>query len=322
MAVFKGTPDFENLNPHRFEESAVFVGRFAGPRGARFSGLIAAACCFLASSGPAAGATVDAEAIRLPRIPPGTPIADGPPAGWSHLVFKSRSELASGDLSAVPDWSADLTRVLFTAMVARVRPLQEGEKTSFRLEKVAIGLGTRIEGRDVIISSDTQEALGANLGPVKKMILSRGEDRLKSVLQVARTDTMIIVDAPQTMLTDSRHRIVIFRYVLLVHPGDGSLATVVWRINLGRDGGYQLDPGNAVRMRPNLLATCPLHVDGREVTAGIPSSMAFATTRLPVGEPVTTPGALRSVAGQKRFTVQVVGALETAVRQAIGFPLP
>jgi hypothetical protein len=187
---------------------------------------------------------------------------------------------------------------------------------------VAIGLGTRIGSRDVIISTDTQEALGANLGPIKKMILGRGEDRLKSVLQVARTDTMIIADAPQTMLVDTRHRIVIFRYVFLVHPSDGSLATVVWRINLGQNGSYQLDPGAAVRMRPNLLAICALHVDGREVTAGIPSSMAFATTRLPVGEPVTMTDALRSVAGQKRFTAEAVGSLEAAVREAIGFPLP
>jgi len=284
--------------------------------------MLAAACCLPTNSGLAIAATPDTEAIRLPRIPPGTPIANGPPAGWSHLILKSRSELASGDLDAVPDWSAELTRVLFTAMIARVRPLREGEETLFRLEKVAIGLGTRIGSRDAIISTDTQETLGANLGPIKKMILSRGEDRLKSVLQVARTDTMIIVDAPQTMLVDTRHRIVVFRYVFLVHPGDGSLATVVWRINLGQNGICHLDPGDAVRMRPNLLATCALHVDGREVTAGIPSSMAFATTRLPVGEPVTMTDALRSVAGQKRLTAEAVSSLETAVRGAIGFPLP
>jgi len=154
------------------------------------------------------------------------------------------------------------------------------------------------------------------------MILSGGEDRLKSVRQVARTDTMIIVDAPQTMLTEGRHRIVMFRYAFLVHPRDGALATVVWRINLGRDGSYLLDPGNAVRMRPNLVATCALHVDGREITAGIPSSMAFATTRLPVGEPVTMPEALRSMAGQKRLSAESVGPLEEAARQAIGSPLP
>jgi len=124
------------------------------------------------------------------------------------------------------------------------------------------------------------------------------------------------------MLSEGRHRIVIFRYVFLVHPGDGSLATVVWRINLGRDGSYQLGPGNAVRLRSNLLATCALHVDGREVTAGIPSSMAFATTRLPVGEPLTMTEALRSVAGQRRLTAEAVGQLEMAVRQAIGYPLP
>jgi hypothetical protein len=153
------------------------------------------------------------------------------------------------------------------------------------------------------------------------MILAGGEERLKNVRQVARTDTMMIVDAPQTMLTEGRHKIVLFRYVFLVHPRDGALATVVWRINPGRDGTYQLDPGNAVRMQPNLVATCALHVDGREITAGIPSSMAFATTRLPVGEPVAMPEALRSVAGQKRLPVEAVGRLEAAARRAMGLPM-
>jgi len=133
-----------------------------------FAPYLFAAVCFglvLAFSESGIGATVDTEAISLPRIPPGTPIAESPPTGWTHLVFKTRSELASGDRDQVPDWAADLTRVLFTAMVARVRSTQVEGAVIYRLEKVAIGLGTRIGNRDVILSSDTQEALGANLGP-------------------------------------------------------------------------------------------------------------------------------------------------------------
>jgi hypothetical protein len=277
---------------------------------------------FQAPCDSSAVAKVDNAPISLPRIPPGTTIADRAPAGWTHLVFKSRSELASGDLDAVPEWSAELTRVLFTAMIARVQLAQAGGGPSYRLDKAAIGLGTRIGEKDVIISSDTQEALGAKLGPIKRIILSRGEDRLKEVRRIAQTDTMIVVDAPQTMLVAGRHKIVVFRYVLLVHPGDGRLATLVWQINLGRGGSYQLEPAGAVVMRPDLLATCGLHVDKREVTAGIPSSLAFATTRLPVGDPIALPLALQAVAGQKELTAPMVRELETAARQAVGYPMP
>ena len=166
---------------------------------------------FQAAWSLAAGIRADSEPISLPRIPPGTVIADRAPSGWSHLIFKVRSELASGDLDAVPEWSAELTRVLLTAMIARVQSVHRADGPSYRLDKVAIGLGTRIGERDVIISSDTQEALGAKLGPIKRIILSRGEERLKDVRRVAQTDTMIVVDAPQTMLVEGRHKIVIDR---------------------------------------------------------------------------------------------------------------
>jgi hypothetical protein len=75
-------------------------------------------------------------------------------------------------------------------------------------------------------------------------------------------------------------------------------------------------------MQPGLLATCGLHVDKRGFTAGIPSSLAFATTRLPAGNPIVLPPALQAVAGQKQLTAETVAQLETAARQAIGYPTP
>lgn len=263
---------------------------------------------------------VDHQAVPLARIPPGTVVHDRPPEGWSHLIFKTRSELASGDLDAVPDWSAELSRFLFSALLARVQPSATAGGACYRLEEVAIGVGTRIADRDVIISSATQQSLGANSGPIKRIILSRAEERLNDVLRVARTDAMIAFDAPQTMLSGGRHQMVVFRYVVLVDPGDGRLATVVWRINLDRDRRYRLDPGNAVLMKPNLLATCALHVDKREFTVGIPTAMAFATTRLPAGDPIELPRSLHTIAGQKQLTDAMVRQLEAGLRQTVAFP--
>ena len=263
---------------------------------------------------------VDSQISPLARIPPGTIVHDGPPEGWTHLIFKSRSELASGDLDAVPDWSAELSRFLFTALLARVRQASPHGGSVHRLEEVAIGLGTRIGEKDVIITTATQQGLGANLGPIKRIILGRAEDRLNEVLRVARTDAMIVFDAPQTMLSEGRHQMVVFRYVVLVNPRDGRLATLVWRINLGRDGSYRPAPGNAVLMKPNLLATCALHVDKREFTAGIPSALAFATTRLPAGDPLELPRSLQGIVWQKQLSGGMVRQLESALREAVTFP--
>ncbi len=260
---------------------------------------------------------VDVRAVPLERIRPGTVIGDTAPTGWTHLIFKTRSRLASGDLDALPSWSAELSSFLCTVLVAKASRAASPAGAGYRLESLAIGLGTRIGQDDVIISSDTQQGLGANLGPIKRIILSQAEDRLNQVLRVARTDTLIVFDAPQTMLTEGRHQLVVFRYAVLVNPSDGRLATLVWRLDRGRDGQDRLHPEPAVLMKPNLVTLCDLHVDKREFTAGIPTSRAFATMRLPLGDPFPMPQAIRAAAAKKQLTEAMVRSLEAALRQAV-----
>jgi hypothetical protein len=258
----------------------------------------------------------------LGRIPPGTRIGDRAPPGWTHLVVKSRSELASGDLNKLHPRAAPLARLFFTAMVARVAPRPGTSRGPFRLEEVAVGLGTRIGADDVIITSQTQKELGADLGLVERMILSGVEEESGIVVQVGRSDTMAIIDVPVIMLAGQEHRDTVVRHVLVVDPEEGRLATVVWRIDVDATGAYRLAPGSARRLPPDLVEVYALHVDGSEVTAGIPSRRAYAGTRMPRGTPLSLPPALRRIAAENRPSPEVARQIEVEVRRVIGFPQP
>ncbi len=264
-----------------------------------------------------ASSRIDCTPKPLQRIAPGTPVPNGPPRGWTHLIFKTRSTLATGDVKEVHELAGSLTPFLFTAMVARVRPVPHAEPTSYHLDKVAIGLGTRVKRADRVLDGKTHQALGAELGVVQKMILSGAEQRLDKILKIARSDTMAMVDAPTLMLIDGEHRETVFRYLFLVDPQNGRLDTLVWRVDEIRPGVYRLASGPAVWVQPNLVRICPLHVDGSKVFGSIPTSRAFAITRLPPGRPVVIPQRLKSTAGGKRLTPEAAGRMENTLRRML-----
>lgn len=262
---------------------------------------------------------IDCTVRPLERIASGTKVADGPPNGWSHLVFKTHSQLAAGDVETLPEFAKSLAQFLFTVMTARVSPYRQGDRQLYRLEHVAIGVGTRIGQHDVVISSETQADLGANLGPFKQIILGRAEEHLKKVTCVAASDSMRIVDAPTIMHLDGLHRSVVFRYLFLADPESGQLASLVWRIDLDASGSYQPGITTAVLVQQNLVVTSPLHVDGNKVFHGIPGADAFAVTRLPPGTRFNLPAAAQRVAGLQQFAPETAGQLERALRQIVRF---
>lgn len=284
------------------------------------AGVVLAPCW--ARPGAASGAEGEVRcAVRpMDRIPSGTKLKHGPPEGWTHLVFKTRQKLSEGTIDDLPDFSKMLAEFLFTAIAARVVPDDPQAPKSFRLDKVAIGVGAAVKGEDVILTPQTQEQLGADLGPFKKIILSRAEEHLGKIQQVAAGDTLAVVDAATVILRNGRHENVVFRYMFLVHPPNGALASVVWPIDQQADGRYRSVCGPAVLVKPNLVSTCPLHVDGKEIIAGIPSSKAFATTRLPMGTSFELPAAVRGAACQQPLTAEAARLLERQLRDMIAFP--
>ncbi|MHB1036718.1 MAG: hypothetical protein ACYC35_18380 [Pirellulales bacterium] len=272
------------------------------------------------SAGPPCGSRPVGKYVLEPRIlsriPPGTPIGDRPPAGWTHLILKSQSRLVQGDLDKIPATTARLSTLFFTAIVANVRAERAGGRIQYSLDRVAIGLGTRVKDKDPIVSSQTEAAKGANLGFLAGLVLSQAEARLDEVRQVARSRTMAIVDAPTAAVVQGRHVPAVLRYAVVVDPATGRLTTFAWLIALDESGRRSLLAGSSRRLRPNLVATCDLDVDAKEFFAGVPSDKAFAVLSSPPGTAVAVPPNLREAAIGGRFSLESVELLDGWLRAA------
>ncbi len=222
----------------------------------------------------------DPAAKPIAFIPAGTVIVDKAPAGWTHLIDKSQPKMHYGDVDQVPKPVRALSGMFFTAMLARVGPGEPGEHAGYRLDEVAIAMGTRIGTKDTIITPETQKSLGANLGLLPRIALERGYERLKTVKVAARTRTMAVIDGPAMMLRDGKHRPVVLRYAILVHPRTGALETTMWAISQDDQGAYEGMISPCEWLAPNQLEERLLHVDSTEFAFGLVTENAMAIVHL------------------------------------------
>lgn len=285
-------------------------------------------CCLtdVACSDGKSRPAYDVTRRRLDRIPPGTVIDKNPPKGWSHLILKSYSRPGAGDVEQLPATADRLTRLLFTAIVADVRPYAKhgnvgngghGSKR-YKLAKVAVGLGTRIGKKDTVITPDTQKRLGAALGLFARVVLRTAQEKLGDITVVARSATFQVFDSPSLMVVDGKHKPVVLRYALLVQKRTGRLNALVWVLGRKADGKYS-GPIGAIQCLPaNLTGDCVLHVDGNEFSLGQPTEKAFAITGPPNGKKeIKIDDYLKPLAARPRFTTATAAELESELRQAI-----
>src|SRR5688572_5182474 len=119
---------------------------------------------------------VTAEPPKL--IPDGTVVGTEPPEGWSHLVIKSLPRVRPDAESRIPAlWrsrTVRMSRWMFTAFLADVRPKTRGSETRYELDTIALGFGTSINGRDVVITPETAKQYGIELDWITKEILEKG----------------------------------------------------------------------------------------------------------------------------------------------------
>ena len=264
--------------------------------------------------------SIDVRSVAMPRIATGTEIGQGAPPGWSHLVLQAVPRCAEGDVAKVSPTVARLASLFHLTVLAQVDKRPGVAPPRYELRRVAIGLAMEISGKDVIVSSETQAALGGGLGFVDRSALADNEASLDGARQVARTPTMVVFDAAAVMWLDGGPRRTVHRHAVLVSPDDGRLATLVWLLEPTADGSYRLC-GDSIEWLPDgLHEDRALHVDAGRFVLGIPTKEAFALVRLPQGKDVPLTPALRKF-GPSRFpSPQDATALERALREAMRWP--
>lgn len=258
--------------------------------------------------------SVDLNVHEMPRIEPGTIITKRP-AGWSNLVLHGVPRVAEGDTDRVSGMLSRLVSMFHLTILANVVQ-DHAQPPQFQLGEVALGLAMDIKGREVIVSSKTQQKLGADLRLMEENALSGNEACLDQALQVARTPTMMVFDATAIMRLAGENRNVFHRHALLVSPSDGRLTTFIWALQRDAQGTYHLAADEIRKLSPGVQEDRKLYVDRRRFVFGLPAQEAFALIDLPPGETIVPSAALQESAESALKTPADVTHLEELLRNA------
>jgi hypothetical protein len=271
---------------------------------------------------PTATTTTPAKPIPIIRsidlIEPGTVIDRTPPRGWSHLVLKSQPSLPDDQRRQVSEMTARLATLVFTTTLVNVQSHGTGKDKRYRLARIGLGMGVKINGKDVVVSPDTHARLGANLGLLARQVVSGVYEKQKTCRLVAVGPTLAIMDTPAFMPRGRGHAAAIMRYVFLVDAETGKLETLVWRIDTDSRGGYEGTVGLIEWLPDRKMINAKLQVDLSEFRLGIPSEKAFAVTSIPSGQrQFSIPDGLRPIAGTARLSGEQAGRLTRDLREMV-----
>jgi hypothetical protein len=308
-----GVPDM-TMNPAPAARRFRLLGKAV--LGVLLLGCVTTSAC---PQGSRPGLNYDVKPRRVDLVPAGTVIDAGPPKNWSHLIIKSQPRAAAGDYKQIAPNSVRMAGLLFTGILANVKAEGTADKPRHRLAGLAVGMGTKIDGKDTIITPDTQRKLGANLGFLAGVVLTKAYEKLEALQLVARSDTMAVLDAPNILLRDGKHQSVVLRYAFMVDAATGKLDTLLWAIERDAKGNYRDAVGPIEWLPPSKIEDCVLHVDAREFSAlGVPNDFAFALNQMVKGDKtVELPDALKPLAGKPRLTTETAADLETKLRDAM-----
>jgi len=238
---------------------------------------------------------------------------------WSHVVIKSKPRLDDAERGKVNALVARLATLLFTAILADVEaPSTGGPDSGYRIVQTGVGLGTGIGTEDVIVTADTHRAQQANLGVIGSIVLTQAESRLDKIVQVIGSPSLVVIDAPAILQRGAQHVDAALRYALVLDPRTGRLDTLLWLIEVDKEGRPQAAAQRVQWLSPNMVEDCRLHVDENEFLAGVPTSRAFAVLREPQGTALACSPRLQELAGRPQFTPKEAAEFDQLVRELIG----
>jgi len=252
---------------------------------------------------PGSAQHIDVKEREIKWIKPGTVINDNNATGWSHLVFAAYPRIGAGDVEEVSANVKSIAKKLTIACVGQVAG--QGGKSPYRLVDWRIGLGTIIDGKNTIISSEQQ--LNANLGFLEGQVLRQTEkDFMSGITQIVRTPTMCVYDCKAILLIDEQPTDMFIRYVILARESDGKLATLTWLFN----DTYQLHSTPMQYLPAGFSEDRVMSVDANKFFLGIPQKGAIAQVKMAGANPIPFTPALKVLAEKKRFQAKEAQQLE------------
>lgn len=248
---------------------------------------------------------VDVREQPIKWIKPGTVIKKGSATGWSHLVFAAYPRIGAGDVGDVGANVKNIAKKFTIACVGQVEGSGEGGKAPYRLVDWRIGLGTIIDGKNTIISSDKQ--LNADLGLIEGQVLRQTEKDFKSgIIQIVRTPTMCVYDCKAIILINDQPTDMFIRYVILARESDGRLATLTWLF----DDTYKLHNTPMQYLPAGFNEDRVMSVDAEKFFLGIPQKGAIAQVKMAGSNPIQFTPALKVLAAKKRYKAAEAKKLE------------
>jgi hypothetical protein len=244
---------------------------------------------------PKAGSVMIPARLPAPRLvllePGGRIEGQSGPQGWSHLVFKSIPDLATGDLDTVSSQAFDTARRIRPVVVADIRQSELNHASSCYLARVGIGLcaPSDDQGVDRVISASSVDGTHGTWTAKQRVILTAMSYEVSRTRLAAATPTFALLRSPSTFLIGGTHRKVHSYQALLVDSKSGKLRVIVWR-----DEG-QHDESQPAEVPARLLSK-PVFDSPQDVHAtkllDTPVAWSFAMRELPPGRDLTIPSSL------------------------------
>jgi len=262
---------------------------------------------------PAANPAV-ASPARLEQLPAGIALeGENPPAGWTHLVFKSIPKLVTGDLDTVSSQAFEIAQRIRPMMVAEIRRGSDDPRSPFHLKRVGVGLCApgKEEGTDVVVSTMSIAGTRGQWTTKQRLILAALSYESAKAKLAAATSTFALVRSPVIFLVDGRHRKLDLCYALRVEPQTGRLETIVWT-DLGSTPVGNPAPAIGHRLA-SAVFDLPQDVHATRALGSIPIAWSFAIRGLPDGPDLKLPAQLLSLAASADGAPRSSAAIEQAL---------
>ena len=287
-------------------------------------GSIYAAIFFAVAAG--AFPLAQGEDTSVTKLPAGTIIGENPPDNWTDTLFISIPEVSEGDVTKVSTMVTSLAEMLCLVEVARVdiepSSTVDGAGPKYRLGDVGIGLAVRRGDAFVVVSGPVDTPTGDNrpkLDFIQSQVVASASKSLDDMRIIARRTTLILFDSPAVVRQENKNAELILRTLVWVEASTGKLGKLIWLLKPSdQDSNDQeLAMDEICFLTPGFKEARSLYVDSEQFTFGVPSSRAFALTRLPNGRKVRLGGDLAILAGHKDYSTQQLGMLVAGLSAAL-----